>query len=94
MNNVVPFFPSITQIISDNQINTRRISDLLNSAFIDHETEQDGALKFQPMDTLALLSCINSHSKFCPRLHVGTASGAHLNIASERGHEYSLQIRT
>ena len=44
MDNVVPFFPSITQIISDDQINTRRISDLLNSAYIDHETEQDGAL--------------------------------------------------
>ena len=34
----------INQIISDDQINTRRISDLLNSAYIDHETEQDGAL--------------------------------------------------
>ena len=44
MENVVPFFPLITQIISDDQINTRRISDLLNSAYIDHGTEQDGAL--------------------------------------------------
>ena len=44
MDNVVPFLPLVTQIISDDQINTRRISDLLNSAYIDHETEQDGAL--------------------------------------------------
>ena len=44
MDNVVPFFPLITQIISDDQINTRRISGLLNSAHIDHAIEQDGAL--------------------------------------------------
>ena len=44
MDNVVPFLPLATQIVPEAQINTRRISDLLNSAFIDHETEQDGAL--------------------------------------------------
>ena len=44
MDNVLPFLPLATQIIPEDQINTRRISDLLNSAYIDHATEQDGDL--------------------------------------------------
>ena len=51
MDNVVPFLPLATQVVPEDQINTRRISDLLNSAYIDHATEQDGALYV--MDAIA-----------------------------------------
>lgn len=44
MDNVLPFLPLAAQIVPEDQIDTCRISDLLNSAYIDHTTEQDGDL--------------------------------------------------